>query len=156
MAAATRDDIPDLARVKTLVARRNYAAAHAGADLNRWLEEHCGEKHYRYRVGRSGYDVLVARDRDGEIVGVATMRQRGKRADMSGLYVLYPGQGIGTELVAARERLARERGCTRVRASVWRTNERAKAFVVGRGFERVGGYRESTVGVMVEHYERDL
>lgn len=68
-------------------------------------------EHYRYRIGRSAYNVLVAADADGKI-GVATMRMRGRRADMSGLYVLTPNEGIGTALtrqprrVRARIRLA--------------------------------------------------
>jgi ribosomal protein S18 acetylase RimI-like enzyme len=85
------------------------------------------------------------------------MRQRGQRADMSGLYVTRRGQGIGSELSRRREEFARELGCERVRVSVWRSNERAKAFVQKQGFKRTGGgYRESLVGVRVDHYERDL
>ncbi len=75
---------------------------------------------------------------------------------MSGLYVLEPGRGIGTKMVRERERIARELGCTRTRASVFRNNEPAKRFVSSRGLDLVRGYREPTFGVMVDHYEGSL
>jgi GNAT superfamily N-acetyltransferase len=149
-------DAETLAALKAVVARRAYGKVHAGPQLERWLTQHCTAEHYRYRIGRDAYSVLVATDSVGVIVAVATMRVRGQRADMSGLYVTTPGRGIGTALVRAREELACARGCVRVRASVWRSNEEGKRFVEARGLKRAGGYRETTVGVMVDHYEGDL
>lgn len=157
---ATRDDIPALARLKATVARRAYEAAHAGPGLEQWLAHSAGEEHFRYRIGRSGYHVMVATDSEGEIVGVATIRQRGRRADgnAGGLYVLHPGQGIGRALQRRREQLALELGCTRMRLSTFRTNTRARAFIAKQGYERVPGrsYREKTLGVMVDTFEADL
>lgn len=153
---ADRADIPELAALKVEVARRAYSRSHDPELVEQWVAKNCGEDHFRYRIGRSGYSVLVAR-RKGKIVGVATMRKRGDRADMSGLYVLEPGQGIGSELVARREDLTREQGCTRTRASVFRSNEEGKSFVLRRGLERTGkGFREPVFGVVVDHYEGDL
>jgi GNAT superfamily N-acetyltransferase len=153
---ATTSDIPALAALKAEVARHTYEGAHPGPELESWLQANCGEAHYRYRVGRRHYHLLVATDNVGAIIGVASMRIRGERADMSGLYVKTPGLGVGTQLSKEREDLARELGCTSLRASVWRSNERARDFICGRGLVRGGGYRERTVGVMVDHYEGSL
>jgi L-amino acid N-acyltransferase YncA len=153
--AAVREDIPELSRLKQTVARRAYSASHDPRPVEAWIAKNCGEDHFRYRIGRSGYTVLVARS-GGSIVGVATMRKRGDRADMSGLYVLEPGKGIGTGLVERRDEIAEDLGCSRVRASVFRTNEDGTRFVTKRGLAKAGGYRETTLGVMVDHYEGAL
>ncbi len=156
ISAAAREDIPALAALRRQVCERTYRPAHPGPELDAWLDQHTGPGHYEYRVGRAMYTVLVARDRSGSPAGVATMRQRGQRADISGLYVLHSGRGIGSALIAELQRIAREAGCTRERSSVWRTNEGGTAFVLSRGLAKAGGYREGTVGVMVDHYEGDL
>lgn len=152
---ATRDDISGLAELKAAVARRAYSRSHDPAKVEEWVRKNCGEGHFRYRIGRSGYSVVVAR-RGGRIVGVATMRKRSDRADMSGLYVLEPGKGIGSELVRCREKIARDQGCTSTRASAFRTNEDGRRFVTRRGLKKAGGYRETILGVMVDHYEGPL
>lgn len=152
---ASREDIPELTELKREVARRAYGGIHDPDLVDAWIAKNCREDHFRYRVDRSGYTVLLAR-RDGRIVGVATMRKRGERADMSGLYVLEPGTGIGTGLVRRREQIARSQGCTSTRASVFRTNEDGRRFVTRRGLVKAGGYRETILGVMVDHYEGPL
>ena len=159
MRQATRDDIPALAALKREVAAAAYGAGHAGPALDAWLEGHCGESYFAYRVGRKDYHVFVACDEQGEIVGVSGYRRRGDRADGSsvGLYVRESGRGVGSALHAAREAHARSIGCTRARVACWRTNERAREFVQARGYRPTGvGYREQTTGVRVDQFERDL
>jgi L-amino acid N-acyltransferase YncA len=153
-------DIAALCALKEEVARATYAGEPA---LEEWISHNCGEGHYRYRIGRSGYHVLVARDREGQVVGVATMCQRGRRADMSGLYVLKRGCGVGGALSRERDALAMGLGCTSARASVFRTNAGARDFVLSRGYSKKAkgspgssGFREPILGVMVDHYERSL
>lgn len=156
---AEASDIPALAGLKRQVAERAYSHAHGGAALIRWLDEHCGEAFFRYRVGRKDYHVFVAADANGQVIGVGGYRKRGVRADGSsvGLYVAEQGHGIGRLLNDAREQHARANGCTRARVSCWRTNQAARAFVERLGYRRTGsGYREQTTGVMVDHYEREL
>lgn len=156
---ASQADIPELATLKRAVAAKTYGQAHSGPALERWLEEHCGESFFRYRIGRKDYYLFVAEDAAGEIVGVSGYRQRGSRADGSsvGLYVLQPGKGIGGLLNDAREQHARSLGCTRARVACWRSNENARAFVESQGYKRTGAaYREAATGVMVDQFERDL
>lgn len=155
---ATRADIPALAALKRSVAAKTYGQAHSGAALERWLDEHCGESYFRYRVGRKDYYLFVA-EQKGEIVGVSGYRKRGSRADGSsvGLYIARPGKGIGKALNEAREQHARSLGCTRARVACWRTNADARRFVESQGYARTGGgYREQATGVMVDQFERDL
>jgi L-amino acid N-acyltransferase YncA len=157
IADAEREDIPELAVLMREVAKRTYSPAHDSAELVRWLQENCSQSHFRYRVGRSGYRVLVARDpASGQIIGMGTLRQRGNRADISGVYVRDSGRGVGSQVLKQLETVACELGCVRARASVWRTNEPSKEFFKRRGLRKAGGYREQTVGVMVDHYEGDL
>lgn len=156
---ARMEDIPALAALKRDVASRTYGVHYDGALLAQWLDEHCGEAHFRYRLSRpSLYKVLVARDAADAPIGVAYLRQRGTRADMGGCYVAAPGEGIGRTLCDDRDRLARDMGCTRARVSVHRTNERARRFVAAQGYQPVPGrgYRDATLGVMVDMYERSL
>jgi len=157
------DDIAAICALKSEVARATYGGLHDEAALEEWIAHNCSEGHYHYRIGRASYHVLVAHDRKGQLLGVATMRQRGKRADMSGLYVLKKRRGIGRSLAQERNRLARELGCTSARASVFRDNEKARLFVIGQGYSRKGsgtpgstGFREPILDVMVDHYERLL
>ena len=156
LSEAGQEGIPALARLMAEVAQRTYSPAHAGESLERWVTENCTEQHFRYRIRRSGYRVLVARDERGQILGTGTLRQRGNRADLSGIYALHPGTGTGRQILLALERAGAELGCNHARASVWRSNEPAKRFFAARGLVRKGGYREQTVGVMVDHYEGPL
>jgi GNAT superfamily N-acetyltransferase len=157
--AAIKEDIPALTLLKREIAHKTYAASHAGAALDKWLAEHAGRGFFDYRIGRKDYYVFVATDEKGEIIGFGGYRQRGSRADGSsvGLYVRYPGKGIGKLLNVAREEHARSLGCKRARVACWRTNKKAQAFVISQGYKKTGsGYRDTTTGVMIDHFERDL
>jgi L-amino acid N-acyltransferase YncA len=153
---ATLDDVDAIVTVKTDAARRAYAAEHGGRQLDEWIKKNCTAAHYTYRISRrSQYTVLVA-ETDNQIVGVAVMRPRGNRADMSGLYVLTPGEGVGRALITARAQIALDQGLTRQRASVWRTNTAARQLMTHLGLTRTRGFREPLTGVMVDHYEGPL
>jgi GNAT superfamily N-acetyltransferase len=154
---ASESDIPALVQLKQQVVSEAYGELYPKEQVERWIENNANDKHFNYRIGRSGYKVFVARDDKGQPLAVGTMRRRGNRADMSGLYVLQRGQGLGTKIAKAREAYAKQIGCTRTRVSVFRTNTPAQKFILGRGFAKTsGGFREPTFGVRVDHYERDL
>jgi GNAT superfamily N-acetyltransferase len=153
---AQPDDAEQLARIKAQAARRAYRPVHGKENVERWVAEHCTAKNFSWRIGRKAYRVLVAQDQDGHAIGTVVMRRRGQRSDLSGLYVAKPGQGVGAQLMKHCEQLAREDGCTGIRYSVFRSNAPMKETMLSRGFTRAGGFRESTLDVMVDHYERPL
>lgn len=155
---AVIDDVEELAALKRRVAADAYGPHVASDRLQAWLQRAASPAHFRYRLARRDYHVLVAQTPGGRIVGVATLRQRGLRADgnAGGVYVLEPGRGVGALLDDARMSVARELGCVRMRVAVFRFNAHAQGFVQARGFVRGRGYREHTLDVMADHYERGL
>jgi GNAT superfamily N-acetyltransferase len=151
--AAHRDDIAELAALKRVSAERAY-----GEGARAWIDKSAGEEYFRYRIGRKDYYLWIA-ILDGKIIGYTGFRKRGSRADGGsvGMYTLDSGQGLGSLLQSWRERQARALGLETMRVSCWRTNTLAQRFVRKHGFmPSGGGYRESTVGVRVDHYQKAL
>ena len=153
---ATRSDIPALVALKSDVAREAYSSIYGSERVEKWIAKNCTDAWFDYRLAGRGYEIVVA-ERGGEVVGMGVMRRRGVRADMSGLYVKYPGCGIGREIATERIRIAREMGCTHERASVFRENDRAIDFVTRRGLTATGGgFSEEILGTRARHYEGEL
>ena len=79
---------------------------------------------------------LVARE-DGKIVGAATYRLAGDRAELVSLNSLRPGAGIGSALVAAAEAVAADAGCALVELTTTNDNVDALGFYQRRGYRMV-------------------
>lgn len=138
------------------MARKAYRQWFKRDELERWLRANCGPAHFQYRLAREAYTVLRA-TLEGELVGLAYSRQRGERADIGGLYVLYPGEGIGRALLQELESRAQERGCRSARLSTFRLNQPAREFALRQGFTPISySYRERSLGVMVDSFQREL
>lgn len=97
---ATREDIDALVALKTEVVRKAFGELYPDR-VEEYIAKNCDRKHFEYRIGREGYYVFKAEDAGGNILGVATLRPRGSRADSggSGLYVSDRGSGIGSKLL---------------------------------------------------------
>lgn len=79
---------------------------------------------------------FVARDGDA-IVGAATYRLAGDRAELVSLDSLRTGAGIGTALLAAVESVAAEAGCTLIELTTTNDNVDALGFYQRRGYRMV-------------------
>ena len=98
----------------------------------------------RYKQQKKGACLLLLAWHGGEIVGRTTLRLRPTYAnvrvehgddfpEINALDAWPPGQGIGSQIIAACERIAAERGATRIGIAVDDTNPDAR-----RLYERVG------------------
>ena len=75
---------------------------------------------------------------DGErCVGLVTYEIDGEACEIVTIDALVEGAGIGTALLEAVERAAREQGCARVQLVTTNNNLRALAFYLKRGFRLV-------------------
>lgn len=156
---ASSQDIDKLVALKTEVVRKAFGELYSDSLVEKYIKKNCTADHFRYRIGRSGYYVFKAEDEQGNILGVATLRPRGSRADSggSGLYVSERGQGVGSKLLKEREDLARKLGCDSARVTVFRTNTKAQDFVQKKGYKKSkGGFREPVFDVRVDYYSKKL
>lgn len=91
----------------------------------------CGRVYYPHEL-----DGLIER-RDGEIVGLLTMRFDGDAMEMLTVNSVLQGQRIGTSLILAGIDVARERGCSRVWLTTTNDNLRAIGLYQRLGFRIV-------------------
>lgn len=151
---------------RSLDARIRPARATDAADLAA-LEARCfpGDRmslrQYRRHAASPRAAVLVARDGAGQAVGSAVVLFRADRP-WARLYSIAVdpaarGRGLGVDLLAAAEAVARRRRATSLRLEVRQDNPLAITLYEARGYRRVGarsGYYED--GADAWCYERAL
>ena len=105
----------------------------------------------RWIVGRWGAPHVVGRERswnpvelpgfaaheDGRCIGLVTYELDGDACEIVTIDALVEGAGVGTLLLEAVERVARESGCSRVQLVTTNNNLRALAFYQKHGFRLV-------------------
>jgi GNAT superfamily N-acetyltransferase len=103
------------------------------------VERFLSENHSR-RVARLGrledalaHPALVA-ERDGELAGVLTYVLDGGACEVLTLHAVERGGGVGTALLRAAERIARDAGCERLWLITTNDNVDALRFYQRRGF----------------------
>lgn len=92
--------------------------------------------------------VLLVATSGGDVVGRVGVRAAGRAAEIVGLVVeaTHRRRGVGTALLDAAERWARDRGCATVRLTVGQHNADAIRLYDGRGYHVVGtGWSEGLV-----------
>jgi ribosomal protein S18 acetylase RimI-like enzyme len=80
---------------------------------------------------------------DGSPVGLATYRLEGSQCELVTINSLRPGAGIGTALLLAVSRTAREEGCLRLWLITTNDNLEAMGFYQRRGLELVAVHRNA-------------
>lgn len=87
--------------------------------------------------GHAPADLVLVGRRDGVVVGLLGGRVRGAKAWLEWVEVdpAVAGEGVGSQLLAAFESVAAERGATQVFARA-EPGERAESFLTGRGWSR--------------------
>ncbi|MFV0296858.1 MAG: GNAT family N-acetyltransferase [Hyphomicrobiaceae bacterium] len=78
-------------------------------------------------------NVTLLVERDGELLGFASLKD-GKEIDLLFVHPYAVGEGVGTTLIDALERIARGRGAKTLTADV---SDTAYEFFAGRGYEPV-------------------
>ncbi len=106
-------------------------------------------RQYRHHIHSSLARVLVARTKEGALVGSAVLflRPRWRDARLYSISVADTarGQGLGRRLLAACEQAALDAGARRVRLEVGAGNHPAIALYQGAGYRQIGrraGYYE--------------
>lgn len=94
------------------------------------------------RVDLGGADGWYAREGDG-IVGLITCRVMGDEMEILSLDSLRENRGVGTALLEAAVRAARDAGLKRVTLITTNDNLRALRFYQRRGFDMVRLYRNA-------------
>lgn len=152
----TTADITISCEIKRLAATRAYSTIVDSYLLGVWLDHNAGDKHYRHRIGRKDYVMLVA-EIAGEVVGVGYFRIYNNRADIGGVYVKQSGRGIGTALMHSINSAAHDLKLARARVLIWQGNDRALKVATKQGFEPIKkSLRDMTTGKRINYYERDL
>jgi GNAT superfamily N-acetyltransferase len=82
-------------------------------------------------------EALVALDEDGTRVGFATYVVEGETAELVTIDALRRGAGVGSALLAAVKRVAREAGCARLLVMTTNDNLNALRFYQRAGFRLV-------------------
>jgi RimJ/RimL family protein N-acetyltransferase len=158
--AGTPRDIADVQRILELAPA--YALAVTGRPV---APTEAAETFSERPEGVAAADkVVFAVCADGEMVGVADMVRgypKPGTAFLGLLVVAGPaqGRGIGRRAVRALEAVARERGCTRIRLAVVRTNDAAAGFWRAMGFSATGEVAPYEAGVVVSEcvlFEKEL
>ncbi len=103
----------------------------------------------------TGGEFLVA-ERDGKVVGMGGLRVDGDEGELHRMRVDRGCQreGVGSSLLAALERAARERGVDRLYARTARRQEAAVAFYPANGYEQVDTETYGEYDLVV--YRKDL
>jgi ribosomal protein S18 acetylase RimI-like enzyme len=107
--------------------------------------EHWGSPQMVYSRGIHHCDELMgfAAFAGEKVVGLTTYAQQGEACEIVSLDSLEEGRGIGSALLGAVERMAREMGLRRVWLITTNDNLNALRFYQKRGFELVQVYRNA-------------
>jgi ribosomal protein S18 acetylase RimI-like enzyme len=103
----------------------------------------------------AGGEFLVVED-NSTVVAIGGLRVDEAAGELYRMRVAISrqGEGIGTELLAALETAARERGVERLRAQTAQCQRKAVHFYPSNGYERIGTSSRGEDRLI--HYEKDL
>ena len=125
------------------------------------IERFLAERIYEYNAAATGYDdaesfTAVQKDRAGALEAGISGYTWGGCCFVSLLWVSKPlrGKGLGSELLAAVERHAREKRCRLVLLASH--SFQAPEFYARRGYERVAQVRDHPVGYSSAFYAKRL
>jgi ribosomal protein S18 acetylase RimI-like enzyme len=133
------------------------------ADADREERERFLERWNSLRVARRGAlehpmdhpALLATDDDDGGLVGVLTYVIRGAECEVLTLHADRQRSGIGTALLDAVKRIARDEGCTRLWLITTNDNVDALRFYQRRGF-RLAALRPGAVDESRERYKPEI
>jgi diamine N-acetyltransferase len=155
---ATPDDAPALAAAAREFFRDTFGPANRPEDMEHYLAHAFSEVQQRAELTDASARILVARGRDGDIVGYVHVRfgaapaaassaRADRAAEIARLYAdrRWHGRGLGAALMDAAVATAVQGGATLLWLGVWEQNPRAIAFYAKQGFVDVGE-QEFTLG----------
>lgn len=152
---ATLADLGALTSLKQLAARRAYAPFADPAALEQWLTARAGASSIKNKIGDPEYDVLVATDSFGDIVGMAAVRvpEDSDTANLGDLYCHEDSTGVGSALYARCKSVATSLLANKIVCHCFENNERAQKFFADRGFRvarRVTATDDLGAGALLE------
>ncbi|MCZ8184463.1 MAG: GNAT family N-acetyltransferase [Beijerinckiaceae bacterium] len=104
----------------------------------------------RRRYGPAEVHAFAARDGAGAMTGLVTFAVQGGLAELVSLNTEVPQQGVGTNLMDAAEREARQLGATRMILATTNNNLGAFRFFQKRGYHLVALHRDAVAGIRRE------
>lgn len=147
---AKPDDALCLSVLAAQVFLDTYATEGIRVQLAREVTSSYAESSFTKAIMDDGCRIEVAEVK-GNMVGFAqvtldanhALAPAGKQAELLRLYVQAPfaGAGVGTQLLAAAERMASSAGRTVLWLTLWVHNSRARAFYARRGYSDCGPTR---------------
>jgi ribosomal protein S18 acetylase RimI-like enzyme len=142
--------------LKTRVVDDAYAGFQPEA-VAAWKRRFCSEAYFRDRLRDPALETefyLVGTH--SHPVAMGALKLRDGAGYIGDLYVERRGHGLGSALLADLIDRARGRGLCKVVADAFAVNERVIGWLEGHGFTLVSTYVESSLGVPVHRFERQL
>ncbi|WP_433724561.1 N-acetyltransferase family protein [Nocardia sp. CA-129566] len=129
---STGSDVAGLAALKAAVETATYSDYGTAEEHSISLEEFCSPNYIRKLRARG--PVLVAEDQVGTIIGMIAERSlENSSTEISGMYCVVPGRGIGTSLLLSA--IAQLGDADTVEIEVFERNSKGRQYFEHLGFE---------------------